>query len=328
MPWVKIDDHFPDNRKVSLLSDRAFRLYISALCWSSANLTEGRILTRELAVVARVRGLKVAAKELEAAGLWDPINSGWMIHDYLVYNPDKAHVQAERAANAARQQAFRDRKKAEREARAAAEAAARNATSNAVTNVPDEPESGTTATATRHDGDTTTQESDLANQSSSQVEGFRNAVSNGTPSRPAPVVPSNEGTTTAAGMAERAGGVPDRLRPLARALSAAGLGAVAWDIRKHTDWERIRIQVERLGIDLMVESATSAAEHRGKPDSVTAWIGRWESLEDPQPLVESLPDIAGPNVISITGQRLSGTDANLAGHAALIAQLQAMEGNQ
>lgn len=33
----------------------------------------------------------------------------------------------------------------------------------------------------------------------------------------------------------------------------------------------------------MVRSAGTAAQQRGEPDSVTAWIGRWESLPDPQP---------------------------------------------
>ncbi|WP_255254292.1 hypothetical protein [Streptomyces albidoflavus] len=38
MPWVRVDDRFPSHRKVALLSDRAFRLYVAALCWCSENL--------------------------------------------------------------------------------------------------------------------------------------------------------------------------------------------------------------------------------------------------------------------------------------------------
>lgn len=289
MPWVRLDDRFPSHRKIDLLSDRAFRLYVSALCWSSENLTEGFIPDENVTRIAHVRSTKATAKELEERGLWERVNAGWQIHDYLDYNPTRASVQAEREKNAARQQEYRDRKRA---AEAKKKAEGKIESNGVTTPVTQDP---------------------------------RNAVSNAAPARPDPVVPPNGGTT--AGTAERATGVPDRLRPLAKALSAAGLGAVAWDIRKHTDWERIRIQLDRLGADLMVESALGAAEHRGKPDSVTAWIGRWESLEDPQPRPSSLPDTAGPNVIPITGQRLSGPDANLAGHAALIAQLQAREGN-
>ncbi|TFV32272.1 hypothetical protein E4K10_18065 [Streptomyces sp. T1317-0309] len=58
MSWVKLDDRFTSHRKVALLSDRAFRLYVSSLCWSSENLTEGHIGTkdsRSLPVVSAAR---------------------------------------------------------------------------------------------------------------------------------------------------------------------------------------------------------------------------------------------------------------------------------
>lgn len=281
MPWVRLDDRFPSHRKVALLSDRAFRLHVSAMCWASENLTEGKILETELRVIAHVRGAKTAAKELEDRQLWDRVDGGWMIHDFLEYNPDRAKVQAEREANAARQQAWRDRKKAEKEAKAAAEKAARDAMRNGVTNGASEHSGDTNATATRHEDDTKVQKHDPAKNASPQVDGIRNAVNNGTPS-PAPSPTSTSYGSTAASSSDRSptGGIPDRLQPLRDALAAAGLGAVAWDIKKFTDWERIRIQMDRLGIPVMVRSASNAARQRGEPDSVTAWIGRWESLAD------------------------------------------------
>ncbi|MFZ3546024.1 hypothetical protein ACODT3_10600 [Streptomyces sp. 4.24] len=143
MPWVRLDDRFPSHRKVALLSDRAFRLHVTALCWSSENLTEGLIRDKELAVVARIRGLKGVAKELEDAKLWDRTEDGWVIHDYLVYQFSREQVLAEREGNAARQKAWRERKKAEKEAKAAAAKAAEEANRNGVT------QQGET-----HDGDT------------------------------------------------------------------------------------------------------------------------------------------------------------------------------
>ncbi|WP_405561891.1 hypothetical protein [Streptomyces sp. NBC_01180] len=133
MPWVRLDDRFPSHRKVALLSDRAFRLHITALCWSSENLTEGKILDAELRVIAHIRNTKAAAKELEERGLWDRVEGGWELHDFLEYNPDKAKVQADRDSNAARQKAFRDRKKAEREAKKAGGESANNPDRNGVT---------------------------------------------------------------------------------------------------------------------------------------------------------------------------------------------------
>lgn len=252
MPWVRLDDRFPSHRKVALLSDRAFRLHVSALCWASENLTEGKILDSELRVIAHVRGMKTAAKELEERKLWDRIDDGWVIHDFLEYNPDRAKVQTERENNAARQAAFRERKRAEKEAKAAAEKDAREAKSNAVT-----------PTVTY-------------------------SVSNGTPCPP-PSRSTSYGSTAGSGEPDRTGGVPDYLAPLRSALAAADLGAVAWDIKKFTDWERIRIQVDRLGVGVMVRSAVTAARTRGEPDSVTAWISRWETLPDPTPAASPSP---------------------------------------
>lgn len=70
MPWVRADDQFPVNRKVRPLSDRAFRLYVSALCWCNANLTDGVIKTRELMYVSDVSSPRQYADELVDAGLW------------------------------------------------------------------------------------------------------------------------------------------------------------------------------------------------------------------------------------------------------------------
>lgn len=183
MPWVRLDDRFPSHRKVALLSDRAFRLYVSALCWSAENLTEGRVTDRELPLIARVRGPKAVANELETAGLWDRDGDGWAIHDYLEYNPSRDRVKEERAANAARQQAFRERKRAERNA-------ARNGGSNGVTGHDPEQGNGTTATRTRHDGDTNGFENEPLFDGEPQVSDVRNGVSNGTPTRPDPLTTS------------------------------------------------------------------------------------------------------------------------------------------
>jgi hypothetical protein len=305
MPWVRLDDRFPSHRKVALLSDRAFRLYVSALCWCSENLTEGRILDRELPVVTRIRGAKAAAADLEAAGLWDRIEGGWQVHDYLEYNPDRSKVQAERAANAARQQAFRDRKRAEREA----EKAARNASRNGVTTSGKEQQDDTTATATRHDGDTNARRSGAQNHASSQVDAFRNGVSNGTPSpypSPTPFTPYGEnGAPTTTGQQERPAAYPDRLTDLKQAIAAAGIAGIDWQL-KPSQWEYARQAVERVGIPAMVAYAVNSVRLKGAPSGASAWIGGWRSLEaPPENGVTYLPAVVnGPPRPSTTDQRV------------------------
>lgn len=281
MPWVRLDDRFPSHRKVALLSDRAFRLYVSGLCWSSENLTEGLIRDEELRVVAHVRNAKAAAKELEDRDLWDRVEGGWQIHDFLEYNPDRARVQAERAANAARQQAWRDRKKAEQEAKKAAAEAQDKAQRNAVT--PERPEhpERRTATRTRHERDTNARENDFANSSSQQVNAFRNGVSNGTPSpAPAPTPISTSYGSTAAASEQRAGGLPDPLADLKQGIAAAGLQGIAWDLRE-SGMEYTRQAIDRVGIPAMVAFALNSARLKGSPAGASAWVQGWRSLEPP-----------------------------------------------
>ncbi|MCX5253566.1 hypothetical protein OOK27_05185 [Streptomyces canus] len=277
MAWARIDDRFPSHRKIALLSDRAFRLHVSAICWCAENLTDGHVGDRELALVANVRGIKATAKQLEDAGLWDRVDGGWVVHDYLDYNPSRDQVLAERKKNAERQERFRQRKNGKPTPPSNGSS---NGRSNGVTHGAKTQPDDTTATRPQHDGDTTATRSGAVQDEDSQVSSICNGVTNDAPSRPGPSVTTD--VVTAASWAARKNGVPDELKPLAQALAAAELGAVAWDIKKFTDWQRIRTQVERLGIDLMVRSARTAADNRGEPDSVTAWIGRWESLE-PEP---------------------------------------------
>lgn len=321
MPWFKVDDSAHAHPKMRKAGKAAIGLWVMCGSYASAYLTNG-IVPAETAA----EGTPPQIDKLVRVGLWhkaghgcprcpQPPKGDFIIHDYLVYNPSRARVLAERKKAA-------DKKRDQR------------AGSGPGGGGPD-------GNADVFEEDSAPKTSGKAPENAPKKAGISGEVADqldlspgdsnrphARAARPDPVLPSNEGST--AGKAARTSGLPDRLRPLAQALSAAGLGAVAWDITKFADWERIRIQVERLGIDLMVESALAAAQRRGKPDSVTAWIGRWESLLDPPPPSTDLA-IVGPNVFPITGNRgqsLTGPDANLAGHAALIAQLQAMEGNQ
>ena len=319
MPWVRLDDRFPSHRKVALLSDRAFRLHVSALCWSSENLTEGRILDRELPVIARVRGLKGAAAELEKAGLWDRADTGWVIHDYLEYNPDRAKVQAEREANAARQKAFRERKKAERDA---ARNGGSNAPRNGVTPQGDSGPDDSSATRTRHDDDTTTHRSDQTNDTSSQVETFRNGVSNGTPSRPVLPSPSEkekedvsktEGQRSGASLAHIGDRprIPANCEPLVAALQAAQL-VVGWDLAP-AEWLLIEALIRRCGIPALVTSANGSWQGAHKqPRSGRYFLPAWRQL----------PDAVAPGTPTLAAvQPLTGTDAKVAGWAAIANQL-------
>lgn len=185
MPWVKIDDRFPSHRKIALLSDRAFRLHVSAICWCAENLTDGRIGDRELALITRVRGVKATAEQLEAAGLWDRTDGGWAIHDYLDYNPTREQVLLERKKNAERQERFRRRKNGKPVPPDGSDDPS-NGVSNGVTPHAETHDGDTTATRTQHDGDTTATRNRAEEHEEAQVSEIRHGVTNAAPTRPDP----------------------------------------------------------------------------------------------------------------------------------------------
>lgn len=120
MTWVRLDDCFPDHRKVEGLSDGAFRVIVSALCYANRNETDGSLNARDL---AKIGATKKRVDELLAAGLFERDASGIRIHDYHDYQPSKAKRQADREAT--------------RERVAEHRAAKRNAKGNSVTRGPD-----------------------------------------------------------------------------------------------------------------------------------------------------------------------------------------------
>lgn len=99
MTWVKLDDSLHEHEKIIGLSDRAFRLHITALCYSARNLTDGRITPRAVKVLSAILSWSTPRRfihELVAAGIWEQDDDGYIIHDFLHFNPSAAQVQRDR----------------------------------------------------------------------------------------------------------------------------------------------------------------------------------------------------------------------------------------
>lgn len=114
MTWVKLDDQFAEHAKVYPLSDRAFRLHVTALCYCARNLTDGRIDERGLrtvAITAKLRRVAPYAAELVEARLWAVRRDGHEIRDYLDYNPASAQVKEDREAARSRMREVRANKR-------------------------------------------------------------------------------------------------------------------------------------------------------------------------------------------------------------------------
>jgi hypothetical protein len=97
MTWLRLDDGFCEHPKVAGLSARAFRAHLEALCYSARYLTDGIVPKK-----ARKCSGKIES-ELQVAGLWViDLEGNVVIHDYLEWNPSKAHVLAKREKDSAR----------------------------------------------------------------------------------------------------------------------------------------------------------------------------------------------------------------------------------
>lgn len=107
MSWFKLDDGFYDHPKIVNAGNTAAGLYARCGAWCAKQLTNGFIPNE----IGRSYGSQTSIKKLEAQGLWERVKGGWLMHDYLDYNPSRDQVQAERETTAQRQRAWREKRK-------------------------------------------------------------------------------------------------------------------------------------------------------------------------------------------------------------------------
>jgi len=120
MAWVRIDDGFPEHRKVVAVGPLGMAMQVAGICYCNRNLTDGFIpwaaartlLTWEflgeqgeqgakrytIAVTCGMQGDDVTTEFviglLLEAGIWEEVEGGYQIHDYDEYQPTKAEVLA------------------------------------------------------------------------------------------------------------------------------------------------------------------------------------------------------------------------------------------
>lgn len=102
--WVRIDDQFPDHPKIVDVGVVAAWLHVAAMCYCSRYLTDGRLSIN--AARARVSDSQVREltgkpvddliERLVAAGLWERVDGGFVIHDWHAYQPSAGNVKAKR----------------------------------------------------------------------------------------------------------------------------------------------------------------------------------------------------------------------------------------
>ena len=102
MTWVKIDDSFPDHPKIKGLKDVEFRLYMTALCYSSRYLTDGVIPLNIVRTFIESRSKSPRISALVDANLWEIVADNVVILSYSEYQFTKERVESERKLAAER----------------------------------------------------------------------------------------------------------------------------------------------------------------------------------------------------------------------------------
>jgi hypothetical protein len=116
--YVRISDDFADHPKVRKLNTTAFAVHVWVLCHCGRHLTDGFVALEALAGcpwVSKRSALTRAIERLVGAGLWEQVDGGFRIHDYLTYNPDRPSVLEKRRLAAERQARWRENKEKQKQ---------------------------------------------------------------------------------------------------------------------------------------------------------------------------------------------------------------------
>lgn len=114
MPYLNLDDGFPDHRKVDALSHGAFRLHASGLCYCARELTDGHIPDHRVERLMRNYRATFLA-ELLAAAMWLPTVGGYDLHDYLDWNKPRSWWIEKREKDAKRLADWREKNRVQNE---------------------------------------------------------------------------------------------------------------------------------------------------------------------------------------------------------------------
>ena len=111
MTWTKLDDRFYSNGKVMRAwnaSRASVGLYTMALAYCAGHELDGHVSPEFVQwVLPRDRERNQAVAALLDSGLWLANGGGWVINDYLKYNPSAESLQEKRRKEAERKAAAR-----------------------------------------------------------------------------------------------------------------------------------------------------------------------------------------------------------------------------
>lgn len=99
MPWGRLDDSLYDHPKLDELGSQrlpAIGLWTLCISWSNRYLTDGHVPGGR---IVGLGGTKALAERLVSAGLFEVVDGGFQIHDFLEFNDSREEVIARRATD-------------------------------------------------------------------------------------------------------------------------------------------------------------------------------------------------------------------------------------
>lgn len=317
MSWFKVDDTAHTHPKLRKAGAAAAGVWMWGGSYAAQYLTDGIIHAH----FVRTTATAPQVAKLVKVGLWhpaghecprcpQPAEGDYLMHDYLVYNPTRQKVIAERERAA-------EKKRKQRSGQAGEEESASNRIGN-----------GRDSETNR---DVFEDESEPKTSRFSDVDAGQHDLSRGDSlgtraravTRPDPSVPPTEEqrkeTASYASPPPRIGDrprIPVASQPLVDALDAAGL-VVGWDLDS-AEWLLIEALIQRCSIPRLVVSARGSWQGaRKQPRKGNYFIPAWRMLTDapaqPEREQQYLPAVAGDNVHRLPdpGHRPSTTDARV-----------------
>lgn len=109
MSWFRLEDSFHSHPKVIAAGNAAVGLYVRCGTYSAQHLTDGFIPDAVARQYGTTREITILAGSTDP--LWTTVEGGYLMADYLEFNPSKAQVLADRAK--ARERMNRGRRSAE-----------------------------------------------------------------------------------------------------------------------------------------------------------------------------------------------------------------------
>lgn len=111
MVWARFDDCYSESPKIEAAGPWAELLDMRAIIYCARNETDGLVTKTAMAKIStNIPNPRARAATLVEVGRWKPNEGGgWLIHDFLDYNPSKAQLEEQRAEGRVRAKRSRER---------------------------------------------------------------------------------------------------------------------------------------------------------------------------------------------------------------------------